>query len=201
MRGTCRDSTGVAVLEEKDRAMGDARAMHLSHARRNSTLAKGCLLSRDGSADTRARISSSPMKPIGISIAEESSADQKNHTDQTREATVPDGQVQESMNEEVCNRETATAEILRRRKTNREHMRRRRADPVHSAREKEKRGSARTATRGSNESFSASVAQPMGRICAMCHLRAAVEEISRLEPSTFARGGYVQVRLPYCGRC
>jgi hypothetical protein len=114
---------------------------------------------------------------------------------------MPDERAQESVNQEICNRETPDAEIVRRRQNNREHMRRRRADPANWAREQEKRKSEPAAVPGANASSSASVVQPMGRVCAICHLRAAVEEITRLEPSTFTRGGYVQVRLPYCGRC
>jgi hypothetical protein len=114
---------------------------------------------------------------------------------------VPDERAQESVNQVICGTEITAAEILRRRKNNRERMRRRRADPVHSAREQEKRKSKQSAANAGAPSIPASVAQPMGRVCAMCHLRAAVEEITRLEPSTFTRGGYVQVRLPYCGRC
>ena len=134
-------------------------------------------------------------------VTEQSRMAERNHTDQTKEAAVPDEQAQESVNQVFCGPETAAAEILRRRKNNREHMRRRRADPVHSAREQENRKSRRSAANADARSIPASVAQPMGRMCAMCHLRAAVEEITRLEPSTFTRGGYVQVRLPYCGRC
>jgi hypothetical protein len=114
---------------------------------------------------------------------------------------VPDERAQDSVSQVICTHETPGADILRRRKNNREHMRRRRADPVHCAREQEKRKSKQSAANTSDPSISTSVTQPMGRVCAMCHLRVAVEEISRLEPSAFTRGGYVQVRLPYCGRC
>lgn len=114
---------------------------------------------------------------------------------------MPDERAQESTDGLICSRESRGAEIMRRRKSNREQMRRRRADPVHSAREQERRKSRPVATLVSDDSLSANVAQPMGRVCAICHLRAAVEEITRLEPSTITRGGYVQVRLPYCGRC
>jgi hypothetical protein len=114
---------------------------------------------------------------------------------------VPNDQPQESADRGISSHEIPSAERVRRRKSNRERMRRRRADPVHCAREQEKRKSKQFAADAGDPSSSASIAQPMGRVCAMCHLRAAVEEILRLEPSTFSRGGYVQVRLPYCGRC
>ena len=136
-----------------------------------------------------------------ISTTELNRVSDENHRDRTGEATVPDERAQESVNQGICSHETPGAEIVRRRKNNRERMRRRRADPVHWAREQEKRKSKQSAANVSDPSISGSVVQPMGRVCAICHLRAAVEEISRLEPSTFTRGGYVQVRLPYCGRC
>jgi len=114
---------------------------------------------------------------------------------------VPNERTQESASAAICDREPAGAELVRRRKSNREHMRRRRADPAHRAREVEKRKSRPAAPSGGDASLSSSVVQPIGRVCAICHLRAAVEEITRLEPSNFTRGGFVQVRLPYCGRC
>jgi hypothetical protein len=136
-----------------------------------------------------------------MSASEQSSVDEEKHADQAGEATVPDDQAQESVNQGICSRENRGAEIARRRKNNREGMRRRRADPVRCAREQEKRKSRQSEANANDPSLSAGVAQPMGRVCAMCHLRAAIEEITRLEPSAFTRGGYVQIRLPYCGRC
>ena len=124
-----------------------------------------------------------------------------NRTYHAGEATVADERRQESTNQKKCDHETPGAEVLRRRQNNREHMRRRRANPANWAREQEKRKAKQTATRGADELLVANVAQALGRVCALCHLRAAVEEITRLEPSTVMRGGYVQVRLPYCGRC
>ena len=100
-----------------------------------------------------------------------------------------------------CRRENADSEIARRRKCNRENMRRRRADPGRNAQEQDKRKNKERSTSASSAHISTSVPQPMGRVCAICHLRAAVEEITRLEPSELTRGGYVQVKLPYCGRC
>jgi len=124
-----------------------------------------------------------------------------NRTNHAGEATVADERTQESTNQKKRDHEVPGAEILRRRQNNREHMRRRRANPANWAREQEKRKAKQTATRGADELLVANVAQALGRVCALCHLRAAVEEITRLEPSTVMRGGYVQVRLPYCGRC
>ena len=126
---------------------------------------------------------------------------EENHVDHTWEAIVPDERVQESVDQTICSHETSSAETLRRQKSNRDRMRRRRADPVQCVRERDKRKSKHFGAVANDPSASASVAHPIGRVCAMCHLRAAVEEITRLEPSTFTRGGYMQVRLPYCGRC
>jgi hypothetical protein len=114
---------------------------------------------------------------------------------------VSDERAQESVNQGICSQETLHAEIMRRRKSNREHMRRRRADPAHRARELQKRKSRPVVRSGSDASLSSNVVQPIGRVCAICHLRAAVEEITRLKPSNFTRGGFVHVQLPYCGRC
>jgi hypothetical protein len=112
--------------------------------------------------------------------------------DKPRQAAVNDGD---------AGRGNPGTDIARRRTVNRECMRRRRADPTHAARDKERRKDRQHSTRLRAICISANVAQPMGRVCAICHLRAAVEEIARLELSDTARGGYVQVWLPYCGRC
>jgi len=114
---------------------------------------------------------------------------------------VLDDRTQESVNDGICAREDSGVELARRRRINRECMRRRRADPSRCAQEREKRKHRRHKMAASSALVLTSVAQPMGRVCAICHLRAAVEEIIRLEPSESTRGGYVQVRLPYCGRC
>jgi hypothetical protein len=90
---------------------------------------------------------------------------------------VPHDQPQESADRGISSHEIPSAERVRRRKSNRERMRRRRADPVHCAREQEKRKSKQSAADAGDPSSSASIAQPMGRVCAMCHPRAAVEEI------------------------
>ena len=117
------------------------------------------------------------------------------------EATVLDKRAENLANDESRNRENADSEIARRRKRNRENTRRRRADPARNAQEQDQRKNRQRSTSASSASISMSVPQPMGRVCAICHLRAAVEEIIRLELSETTRGGYVQVKLPYCGRC
>jgi hypothetical protein len=114
---------------------------------------------------------------------------------------VLDDRTQESVSDGICAQEDSGAELARRRRINRECMRRRRADPSRCAQEREKRKHRQHKIAASSASFPTSVPQPMGRVCAICHLRAAVEEIIRLEPSESTRGGYVQLRLPYCGRC
>jgi hypothetical protein len=114
---------------------------------------------------------------------------------------VIDGRTLETASHGDCGGENSDSDLERRRKNNRENMRRRRADPMRSAQEQEKRKNRKRSTAANSGSVAMSVPQPMGRVCAICHLRAAVEEITRLEPSESSRGGYVQVRLPYCGRC
>jgi hypothetical protein len=114
---------------------------------------------------------------------------------------VLDERTQTLVNDGSCRRENADSEITRRRNSNREYMRRRRADPTRNAQERDRRKNRQHSTSARSASISAGVPQPMGRVCAICHLRAAVEEITRLEPSELTRGGYVQVKLPYCGRC
>jgi hypothetical protein len=114
---------------------------------------------------------------------------------------VPDERTQESVSAAIRDHEPASAKLVQRRKSNRERMRRRRADPAHRERELEQCKSRPTAPSGGDAALSSSAVQPIGRVCAICHLRAAVEEILRLEPSNFTRGGFVQLRLPYCGRC
>jgi len=114
---------------------------------------------------------------------------------------VLDERKQELASNGSHHRENPDSQLARRRKANRECMRRRRASPTHCAREQEKRKDRPHSASAGAATISASVSQPMGRVCGICHLRAAVEEIIRLELSETTRGGYVQVRLPYCGRC
>ena len=112
-----------------------------------------------------------------------------------------DERIQKVASDGSWDREDAASQLARRRKANRECMRRRRANPAHCAREREKRKHQRHSASAAVATISANVSQPIGRVCGICHLRAAVEEIVRLELSESTRGGYVQVRLPYCGRC
>jgi hypothetical protein len=156
---------------------------------------------RDFRNEARDEIFSALNARCEKSVTERSRVDEESRTYQTGEGTVPDERVQESVKQGICGHETLDAEILRRRKSNREHMRRRRANPAHRARELQKRKSKPAGASGGDAALSSSVVQPIGRVCAICHLRAAVEDITRLEPSNFTRGGFVQVRLPYCGRC
>ena len=114
---------------------------------------------------------------------------------------MSDELILESVNHEDPQSENPDSDLARRRKNNRENMRRRRADPARSAQEQQKRKNSQRPINPGSGSVATIVPQPMGRICAICHLRSAVEEITRLEPSELTRGGYVQVRLPYCGRC
>jgi hypothetical protein len=114
---------------------------------------------------------------------------------------VLDERPQELTSDGSCDRENPNSQLARRRKANRERMRRGRASPTRCAREQEKRKHRQHLASADVATVSASVSQPIGPVCAICHLRASVEEIVRLELSVTTRGGYVQVRLPYCGRC
>lgn len=114
---------------------------------------------------------------------------------------MPDERAQESVKDIKRGDDVACEELARRRRSNRECMRRRRADPTRWERERARRKNNACAKSVTCGSVAHGAAQPMGQICAICHLRSAVEEIIRLEPSEVTRSGYEQVRLPYCGRC
>ncbi|MFZ3214878.1 MAG: hypothetical protein WA192_02355 [Candidatus Acidiferrales bacterium] len=98
-------------------------------------------------------------------------------------------------------RKSSCDELARRRQINRESMRRRRADPVRWAQDQERRKNSGSASSDSAARGPSITAKPAQRICALCHQRPAVEDVTRLEPSRTATGGYAKVRLPYCGRC
>jgi hypothetical protein len=96
-------------------------------------------------------------------------------------------------------------EAQRRRTRNRENMRRRRVDPAYRAFEKRRReekhgGSARINSLEIMSEEPARVLEKQSR-CAICRKRNAVEVVTRLRPSADAKGGYVQMRVAYCGFC
>jgi hypothetical protein len=102
-------------------------------------------------------------------------------------------------------RTISAAQALRRRIRNRENMRHRRQDPAFREFEKRRRdwkdygpeqerffegaGGARAAGEKSRQR------------CSICRKREAVEIITRLRPCAEVRGGYVQMRIAYCGLC
>jgi hypothetical protein len=91
----------------------------------------------------------------------------------------------------------------RRRAYNREYMRAWRSDPRHQARERVTRERAyyerklRDALR-ERRPFTNDAGMP---VCGLCGKLPPVAEILRLRICDHARGGYVPIRLPYCGQC
>ena len=96
-------------------------------------------------------------------------------------------------------------EINRRRTHNRENMRKRRREPGFRAAEKWKREHQEADAMPDEASLvRITAAEDLARIprrCSICVKRTAVEVITRLRPSAEARGGYVEVRVAYCGFC
>jgi len=102
-------------------------------------------------------------------------------------------------------RTPSPAEILRRRIRNRENMRRRRQDPAFRAFERRRRDWKGYAPE-QDSFFEGMAARPAAggksrQRCSICRQREAVEVITRLRPCAEARGGYVQMRIAYCGFC
>ena len=89
------------------------------------------------------------------------------------------------------------------RRYNREFMRRWRLDPRNHALEREKR------RRWYYERHKPRLARDEGlpanrrrqRLCGFCSRLPATGEIARLRVSEASPGGYVKVRIPYCGQC
>ena len=86
----------------------------------------------------------------------------------------------------------ANASSARRRRYSRDYMRRWRADPCNRNRE---RGMWQ---RWGFEQKCREASEPARPVCALCHRRTPVMKVPRLQP---ARGGYVEVLVPYCGVC
>ena len=108
-----------------------------------------------------------------------------------------------SSRKEVSSEHAREALAERKRCYNRRYMRRWRSDPAHEAREREKRRQwyyerkAREA-RGELPPFTNDHGQP---VCGFCWKSPPVTQISRLRVCEDASGGYVQLRIPYCGQC
>ena len=85
----------------------------------------------------------------------------------------------------------------------REYMRRWRADPGHQAHERGKRKEwyhdrkSRETQQGCGP-YMNDCGEP---VCGFCHLRPSLETVVRLQVCDSAPGGYVKVRIPYCGQC
>jgi len=95
------------------------------------------------------------------------------------------------------------AVAARRRAYNRAYMRAWRADPRHRLREQLTREHAyyarklRNAVRESRP-FTDDFGRP---VCGFCGKLSPISEVLRLRICDFARGGYLPVRIPYCGEC
>lgn len=102
-------------------------------------------------------------------------------------------------------RTLSAAQALRRKIRNRENMRRRRQDPEFRKFEKRRRdwkdyGPERDRFFDGVTGARAVGEKPRQR-CSICRKREAVEVITRLRPCAEVRGGYVQMRIAYCGLC
>jgi hypothetical protein len=116
--------------------------------------------------------------------------------------TASRGQIDEA----APKRRTISAEqAMRRRVLNRDCMRRKRQDPAYRAFERRRR-EWRDLEPGQDRFFEGAASAPIvGRKskqrCSICRQREAVEIITRLRPCAEVRGGYVQMRIAYCGLC
>lgn len=104
---------------------------------------------------------------------------------------------------DALRRRRELAIIARRRAYNREYMRAWRADPRHRMRERATRQHAyyarklRDALR-ERRPFTDDYGRP---VCGLCGKLPPIYVVSRLRICDHARGGYVPIRVPYCGEC
>ena len=116
--------------------------------------------------------------------------------------TASTGRVEEGL---PRRRTVSAEEVLRRRIRNRDCMRRKRQDPAYRAFERRRR-EWRDLEPEQYRFFEGPTTVPtVGRKskqrCSICRQREAVEIITRLRPCAEVRGGYVQMRIAYCGLC
>jgi hypothetical protein len=90
-----------------------------------------------------------------------------------------------------------------RRQYKREYMRRWRTDPGHLAHERGKRKEwyHDRKSRGAQQNRSPSPSDCGEPVCGFCRLRPSLKNVMRLQICDSAPGGYVKVRIPYCGQC
>jgi DNA-directed RNA polymerase subunit M/transcription elongation factor TFIIS len=81
---------------------------------------------------------------------------------------------------------------------NREYMRRWRSDPQNRERDRVNR---KEWYYERKERTVRSVDSGSRSMCGYCHIREAVFEATRLRPSDRDPAGFVEVRIPYCGKC
>lgn len=89
------------------------------------------------------------------------------------------------------------------RQYHREYMRRWRADPSHKERERDKRQQSYCGRklRNAERDKGARTSDPGEPVCNFCRLRPPLQTVVRLQICESAPGGYVRIRIPYCGQC
>lgn len=89
------------------------------------------------------------------------------------------------------------------RQYNREYMRRWRADPSHQAHERDKRQQwyYDRKLRKAQQNCDPYTNDRGVTVCGFCRLRPSLETVVRLRICDSAPGGYVRIRMPYCGQC
>lgn len=108
-----------------------------------------------------------------------------------------------SFRKEASLEQTQKALLEQKRRYNRRYMRRWRADPAHESLEREKRRQwyyERKAREAPEKlpPFTNDRGEP---VCGFCRRSPAVTQILRLGACGGVPGGYVELRIPYCGQC
>ena len=90
----------------------------------------------------------------------------------------------------------------KRRRYNREYMRKWRSKPMNREMERKSRGwYCERKPRNEGEGSPRSLPKQEEEVCGCCGHRAPVTTILRLRVCDEAPGGYVEIRMPYCGKC
>lgn len=89
------------------------------------------------------------------------------------------------------------------REYHREYMRRWRADPSHQEHERHKRQQSYYGRKLHNaeRKIGTHTIDPGDPVCGFCRLRPPLQTVVRLQICESAPGGYVRIRIPYCGQC
>jgi len=93
--------------------------------------------------------------------------------------------------------------LEKRRRYNRRYMRAWRADPLHRSRDREnrERWNYERKLREAQSDRIPYTNERGERVCGLCRRQPPVADILRLQICEGAPGGYVEVRIPYCGEC